>query len=185
MNNDQEIQSFVTNGPDPFDMDQAFCDRMRAAIAAGWKVRRLVSSPRLERETPDTFQQTNSSARMKPRPGAPVHSEPGRTSVSSISVTLITPGAGCSITSRATVSISGATGCSLRSFRAAFFAGAGLGLALAVLLFIGFAALDTLRGLPRLAEFALRTFARFCTFDAFLRLAMIDPCSGWWLGKTH
>jgi hypothetical protein len=33
--------------------------------------------------------------------------------------------------------------------------------------------LDTLRPLPCLAE--LRSFARFCTFDAFLRLAMIDP----------
>jgi hypothetical protein len=33
--------------------------------------------------------------------------------------------------------------------------------------------LAALRALPRLAE--LRSFARFCTFDAFLRLAMIDP----------
>jgi hypothetical protein len=32
-----------------------------------------------------------------------------------------------------------------------------------------------LRGLPRLAEFPLRNLARFCTFDCFLRLAMIAP----------
>jgi hypothetical protein len=63
------------------------------------------------------------------------------------------------------------TGCF--TFRAAFFAGAGLGLALATVRFVAFAALDTLRPLPCLAE--LRSFARFCTFDAFLRLAMIDP----------
>ena len=40
---------------------------------------------------------------------------------------------------------------------------------------VAFAALDALRALPRLAEFPLRSFARFCTFDAFLRLAMIEP----------
>jgi hypothetical protein len=66
------------------------------------------------------------------------------------------------------VSIAGATA----SFCAAFFTGAGLGLALGA---VRFAALDTLRPLPRLAEFPLRSFARFCTFDAFLRLAMITP----------
>ena len=87
--------------------------------------------------------------------------------VSSTSVTVITPGTGCSITSTATVS----TGCF--TFRAAFFTGAGLGLALATVGFVAFAALDTLRALPRLA--GLRSFARFCTFDAFLRLAMIRP----------
>jgi hypothetical protein len=32
-----------------------------------------------------------------------------------------------------------------------------------------------LRALPRLAEFALRSLARLCTFDPFLRLAMIAP----------
>jgi hypothetical protein len=32
-----------------------------------------------------------------------------------------------------------------------------------------------LRDLPRLAEFPLRSFARFCTFDPFLRLAMFVP----------
>jgi hypothetical protein len=91
--------------------------------------------------------------------------------VSSTSVTVITPGAGCSITSTATVSSTGVTGGF--TFRAAFFTGAGLGLALATVRFVAFAALDTLRALPRLAE--LRSFAGFCTFDVFLRLAMIDP----------
>jgi hypothetical protein len=91
--------------------------------------------------------------------------------VSSTSVTVIMPGAGCSITSTATVSTTGATG--RFTFRAAFLAGAGLGLALATVGFVAFAALAALRALPRLAE--LRSFARFCTFDAFLRLAMIDP----------
>jgi hypothetical protein len=90
--------------------------------------------------------------------------------VSSTSVTVITPGAGCSITSAATVSTTGATG--RFTFRAAFLTGAGLGLALATVRFAVFA---TLRALPRLAEFPLCSFARFCTFDAFLRLAMIVP----------
>jgi hypothetical protein len=81
-------------------------------------------------------------------------------------VTLITPGAGCSITSATVVSTTGATGC----FRAAFFTGACFGFALAT---VRFAAFATLRALPRLAEVPLRGFARFCTFDAFLRLAMI------------
>jgi hypothetical protein len=93
-----------------------------------------------------------------------------RTSVSSISVTVIRPGAGCSITSAATVSTTAATGCF--TFRAAFFTGPGLGLALAT---ARFAVLATLRALLRLAEFALRSLARLCTFDPFLRLAMIDP----------
>jgi hypothetical protein len=84
----------------------------------------------------------------------------------------VTAGAGCSITSAATVSTTGTTGCFIRSFRAAFFTGARLGLALATVRFV--AALDTLRAFPRLAELPLRCFAR-CTFDAFLRLAMIDP----------
>ncbi len=36
MNNDNEIQPYVTNGgPSHFEMDEAFCVRMRAAIAAG------------------------------------------------------------------------------------------------------------------------------------------------------
>jgi hypothetical protein len=52
-----------------------------------------------------------------------------------------------------------------------------LGLALAT---VRFAVLATLRVLLRLAEFALRSLARLCTFDPFLRLAMIGSSwSGW------
>jgi hypothetical protein len=94
--------------------------------------------------------------------------------VSSTSVTVITPGAGCSITSAATVSTTGATG--RFTFRAAFFTGAGLGLAVR---FVAFAALDTLRALPR----AVAAFL-FCAFDCFFRLAMIRPSPGWW-SATH
>ena len=83
------------------------------------------------------------------------------------------PGAGCSITSGATVSTTGATGCF--TFRATFFTGAGVGLAFAT---ARFAALATLRTLLRLAEFALRSLALLCTFDPFLRLVIIDPRSG-------
>jgi hypothetical protein len=79
---------------------------------------------------------------------------------------------GCSITSTATVSTAATTGCLIR--RAAFFTGARFGLALITVRFVAFTALDILRALPRLAE--LRSFAGFCTFDAFLRLAMISPC---------
>jgi hypothetical protein len=80
--------------------------------------------------------------------------------VSSTSVTVITPGAGCSITSAATVSTTGATG--RFTFRAAFFTGAGLGLALATVRFVAFprADLATLRALPR----AVAPFL-FCAFD--------------------
>jgi hypothetical protein len=95
-----------------------------------------------------------------------------RISVSSTSVTVITPGAGCSITSTAAVSTTGATGCF--TFRAAFFTGAGLGFAFATVRFVGFAR-AALRALPRLAAFPLRSLARLCTFDPFLRLAMIYP----------
>jgi hypothetical protein len=91
-----------------------------------------------------------------------------RTSVSTTSVTAT----GRSITSTATVSTTGATGCLIR--RAAFFTGVRLGLALAAVRFVAFAAF-ALRALPRIAVFALRSFARFCTFDFFLRLAMITP----------
>jgi hypothetical protein len=35
MIDDDEIQTYRTNGPSHFDMDEAFCTRMRAAIAAG------------------------------------------------------------------------------------------------------------------------------------------------------
>ena len=82
-------------------------------------------------------------------------------------MTVITSGAGFST---ATVSTTGVTG--RFTFRAAFFTGVGVGvgLALATVRFVAFAALAALRAVPRLAE--LRSFARFCTFDAFLRLAM-------------
>ena len=40
-----------------WDMDDAFCSRMRMAIAAAWRMRRLVSSQRLEPNTPNTSQQ--------------------------------------------------------------------------------------------------------------------------------
>ena len=35
MSDDDEIQSHVTDGPSYSNMDDAFCGRMRAAIAAG------------------------------------------------------------------------------------------------------------------------------------------------------
>ena len=63
--------------------------------------------------------------------------------------------------------------------RAAFFTGARLGLALAIVF-----ACTALRALPRFAEFPFRSFPRFCTFDPFFRLAMIRPGSGWW-SATH
>ena len=68
------------------------------------------------------------------------------------------------------VSTTGATGC--LTFGAAFFSGAGLclGLALATVRFVAFAAFDDLRALPR----AIAAFL-FFTFDCFLRLAMIRP----------
>jgi hypothetical protein len=53
------------------------------------------------------------------------------------------------------------------TFRAVFFAGAGLALAVR---FVAFAAFDGLRALPR----AVAAFL-FWTFDCFLRLAMIRP----------
>jgi len=55
--------------------------------------------------------------------------------------------------------------------RAAFFTGARLGLALATVRLAGAA----FRALRSLAEAPLGSFPRFCTFDRFLRLAMIDP----------
>jgi hypothetical protein len=72
-------------------------------------------------------------------------------------------GAGCSTDSTATLSTAGAT-----SFRAAFFTGAGLGLALATGRF-AFPRVDltALRALPRLAEFRPRSLARVFTFDPF------------------
>jgi hypothetical protein len=85
-------------------------------------------------------------------------------------VTIIASGVVFSTTTVSTTRADGRT-----PFRAAFFTAACLGLALATVRFVAFAALDTLRALPRLAEFPLRSFACFCAFDAFLRLAMIDP----------
>jgi len=76
-----------------------------------------------------------------------------RISVSSTSVTVITPGAVCSTTSTAMVSTTGAT-----ILRAAFFTGARFGLALAIVRFAAFAAF-ALRALPRVAEFPLRGLA--------------------------
>jgi len=75
----------------------------------------------------------------------------------------------------AAVSITGTTGCF--TFRATFFTVARLGLALAT---GRFAAADfaILRGLLRLAEFPLRSFACFGSFDCFLRFGMIGP-AGW------
>ena len=82
--------------------------------------------------------------------------------VSSTSVTVITPGAGCSITLTATVSTTGVIGCF--TFRAAFFTGAGLGLAVATGSLCRFRSPGRSSALPRLAE--LRSFGRFCIFDA-------------------
>jgi hypothetical protein len=80
----------------------------------------------------------------------------------------LSSGAGCSITSAATVSTTGAT-----PFRAAFFTGARLGLALATIRFaFPRADLTALRALLRLAEFCPRRLARIFNFD---RLAMIVP----------
>jgi len=87
-------------------------------------------------------------------------------------VTVITFAAGCSITSVATISTTGATCCFIRSFRVAFFTGARLGLALAT---VRFAALAALRTLAREADFPLGSFPRLCTFDPRLRLATVAP----------
>jgi hypothetical protein len=77
------------------------------------------------------------------------------------------------MTSTATVSTAGAAGRFIRrtSFRAAFFTGARLGLALATARFAA--------AFPRAALALGRAVAAFLlwTFDdCFLRLAMIDPC---------
>ncbi len=90
-------------------------------------------------------------------------------------MTVITPGAGCSIMSTTTVSTTGVTGA--LTFLAVFFTVARLGLAFATVRLVAFARAG-LRALPRLAEFPLRSFARLCTFDCFLRLAMITPLVG-------
>jgi hypothetical protein len=84
--------------------------------------------------------------------------------ISSTSVTIIAS-AGSS-----TASTARAIGCF--TFRATFFAGVGLRLALAA---VRFAALATVRALPRVAVFPFGRFPRFCTFARFLLLAMIRP----------
>ena len=82
-------------------------------------------------------------------------------------MTVITPGAGCSITSTATVSTVGAAG------RAAFFTGVRLSLPLATARFVAFprAALDYFFALGR----AVAPFLFLTLDDCFLCLAMIDP----------
>jgi len=74
--------------------------------------------------------------------------------------------------STTTVSTTRPDGCI--SFRAGFFVVARLDLAVATARFF-VVALAALRALGRLAELPLRSFAPFCTFDPFLRLAMIAP----------
>jgi hypothetical protein len=56
---DDEVQSYITyGGTSHFEMDDAFCARMCAAIEAGWKARLLVSSPGPEREIQYTSRTT-------------------------------------------------------------------------------------------------------------------------------
>jgi hypothetical protein len=90
-------------------------------------------------------------------------------------VTVITPGAGFSITSTTVVSTVGAAARFRRTFLlAAFFTAARLGVALATLRLVAFPRpdLDVLRVLRFVAALFLP-----CTFDRFFRLAMIDPFS--------
>ena len=85
-------------------------------------------------------------------------------------MTVITPGAGCSITSTATVS-DGATG------SAAFFIGARLGLALATARFAAAfprVAVDSFLALGR----AFAPFLFWTVTDCFLRFAVVDPLIG-------
>jgi hypothetical protein len=66
MNDDDEIQSYVTNRPTLFEMDEAFCTRMRAAIEAG-----LESAPVGIITTPGTknpkYVPTNPVIRFSPK----------------------------------------------------------------------------------------------------------------------
>jgi hypothetical protein len=89
-------------------------------------------------------------------------------------VTVVTSGAGFSTTA---VSTAGAEG------RTSFVTVPRLDLAFATVRFV-VADFASLRALPRLAKFPFRGFARFCTFDPFLRLAMIVPRCGWYFA-TH
>ena len=76
------------------------------------------------------------------------------------------------------VSITGVAGCF--TFGAALFPSPRLGLDLATLRFAVWA---TFRALLRLAEFPLRSLARLCTFDFFLRLAILAP--GWFVFRNQ
>jgi hypothetical protein len=99
-----------------------------------------------------------------------------RISTPSTSVTVVTSGAGCSITSTTAGSTAAATGCFILS--ADFFATARLGFAFARL--ATFARTEG-RAFPRLADFRFGNFPRFfCAFDFFLRLAMIAPAGCCW-----
>jgi hypothetical protein len=92
----------------------------------------------------------------RPSPAALTHPS-NQAAGSRLSVTdidIVSAGAGFST---ATVSTTGGTGCLIR--RVAFITGARLGLAFATVRFVAFAAF-ALR-LPRLAEFFLRSVARF------------------------
>jgi hypothetical protein len=63
MNDDEEYRSYLTNGISHFEMDLAFCARMRAAIAAG-----LESAPDGVITTPGTknpkYAPTNAAVRL-------------------------------------------------------------------------------------------------------------------------
>ena len=101
-------------------------------------------------------------------PSRPLTFQRNQAAGSRPSGTIIRSGAGFSTTTVSTTRADGST-----SLCAGFFTVARLGLALATVRFVAFALadLDALRALPRLAD--LRSFARFCTFDRFLGLAMI------------
>jgi len=107
-------------------------------------------------------------------PSRPLTFQRNQAAGSRPSGTIIRSGAGFSTTTVSTTRADGGT-----SLCAGFFTVARLGLALATVRFVAFALpdLDALRALPRLAD--LRSFARFCTFDRFLGLAMIAIPPSW------
>ena len=100
-------------------------------------------------------------------PSRPLTFQRNQAAGSRPSGTIIRSGAGFSTTTVSTTRADGGT-----SLCAGFFTVARLGL-VATVRFVAFALadLDALRALPRWAD--LRSFARFCTFDRFLGLAMI------------
>ena len=58
VDDDDEIHPRLSNGGQThFDMDEAFCARMRKAIEAGLE-KAPIGVARLERKTPNTFQQS-------------------------------------------------------------------------------------------------------------------------------